>query len=208
MSTGKKRSYRSESRQRRAAETKRRILRAAKELFSKHGIDRVTIDELAAHAKVSSPTIFALFQSKRGLLRALMDEHLFGEGYEALVEEAKAAHPIERLKMAASIARNVYDAERSEMGLLRGASAFSAELKELERELEQRRFERQEATVRILAKEKRLVPGLPVRRAREILWALTSGEIYRMLVIERGWSPSAYENWLAKILVQALTESR
>ena len=26
------------------------------------------------------------------------------------------------------------------------------------------------------------------------------------LVIERGWSPSAYEKWLAKILVQTLTE--
>jgi AcrR family transcriptional regulator len=208
MSIRKKRPYRSETRRKQADQTKRRILRAAKELFSKHGIDKVTIDELAAKAEVSSPTIFALFRSKRGLLRALMDENLFGERYEALVAEAKAAHPLERLRMAASITRNVYDSEKSEMGLLRGASAFSAELKELERELEQRRFERQEATVRILANEKTLIPGLQVGRAREILWALTSRDIYRMLVIERGWSPSAYEKWLAKILVRALTESR
>jgi AcrR family transcriptional regulator len=87
MSSRKKRPYRSETRRKQADETKRRILRAAKELFSKHGIDKVTIDELAAKAEVSSPTIFALFQSKRGLLRALMDENLFGERYETLVAE-------------------------------------------------------------------------------------------------------------------------
>jgi AcrR family transcriptional regulator len=206
MSTPKKRAYRSESRQRQADQTKGRILRAAKELFSKYGIDKVTIDELAAEADVSSPTIFALFQSKRGLLRALMDEKLFGKRYEALVQEAKAAQPRERLRMAASIARNVYDAEKSEMGLLRGASAFSPELKALERELELRRFERQEMTVRILAAEGALARGLQVKRAREILWALTSRDIYRMLVMERGWSSDAYEKWLAKILIQILTE--
>jgi AcrR family transcriptional regulator len=206
MSTRKKRSYRSESRRKQAELTKRRILAAAKKLFARYGIDKVTIDKLAAEADVSSPTIFALFQSKRGLLRALIDEKLFGKRYEALVQRAISSHPVERLRMAACIARSVYDTEKSEMRLIRGASAFSPELRKLERELELRRFERQEMTVRILAKEKALAQGLRIKQAREILWALTSRDIYRMLVMERGWSPEVYEKWLAQILVQILTK--
>jgi hypothetical protein len=42
--------------------------------------------------------------------------------------------------------------------------------------------------VRVLADAKALAPGVQFRRAREILWALTSRDIYRMLMIERGWS--------------------
>jgi AcrR family transcriptional regulator len=206
MSTRKKRSYRSESRRKQAELTKRRILAAAKKLFARYGIDKVTIDKLAAEADVASSTIFALFQSKRGLLRALIDEKLFGKRYEALVQRAISSHPVERLRMAACIARSVYDTEKSEMRLIRGASAFSPELRKLERELELRRFERQEMTVRILAKEKALAQGLRIKQAREILWALTSRDIYRMLVMERGWSPEVYEKWLAQILVQILTK--
>jgi AcrR family transcriptional regulator len=206
MSIRKKRSYRSESRRKQAELTKRRILAAAKKLFARYGIDKVTIDKLAAEADVASSTIFALFQSKRGLLRALIDEKLFGKRYEALVQRAISSHPVERLRMAACIARSVYDTEKSEMRLIRGASAFSPELRKLERELELRRFERQEMTVRILAKEKALAQGLRIKQAREILWALTSRDIYRMLVMERGWSPEVYEKWLAQILVQILTK--
>jgi AcrR family transcriptional regulator len=84
---------RSGSRRRQAEETKWRILGAAKRLFSQYGIDRVTIEEIATEAKVASPTIFALFQSKRGLLRAFVDENLFGKRYETLVEQTKAGPP-------------------------------------------------------------------------------------------------------------------
>jgi hypothetical protein len=45
-----------------------------------------------------------------------------------------------------------------------------------------------------------------VQRARDILWALTGGELYRLLVLERGWSPDEYEAWLGEVLVQTLTK--
>ena len=136
----------------------------------------------------------------------IIDLDFFGDRYEALVQKAfSAENSVERLRMAASIARTIYDTEKSEMGLIRGASGFSPELKELEREGENLRFERQEGSVKLLAKEKLLAPGLNFARARDILWALTSREIYRMLVMERGWSSDAYEKWLGDELVKALT---
>ncbi len=50
----------------------------------------------------------------------------------------------------------------------------------------------------------RLRPGLSHKTARDIFWMLTGGDVYRMLVRERGWSPQKYQDWLADTLVQSL----
>src|SRR5689334_1169393 len=104
MSTRKKRVYQSPGREAQAAETKKRVLAAAKKLFQEEGFEFVTIDKVAKAAEVSSPTIYALFQSKRGMLRALMDEALPVEEFEHLVEITRnVKSPQERLKMSAKI---------------------------------------------------------------------------------------------------------
>ena len=40
--------------------------------------------------------------------------------------------------------------------------------------------------------------------ARDIIWALTGRDLYRMLVLERGWSSNDYEKWLGNMLAQIL----
>jgi len=39
-----------------------------------------------------------------------------------------------------------------------------------------------------------------------VLWALTSYDVYRMLVVEQGWEPARYETWLAQLLIQHLLQ--
>ena len=47
----------------RAAEaTKSRVLNAARALFARHGIDRVTVAQIATRAEVSVPTVYALYR--------------------------------------------------------------------------------------------------------------------------------------------------
>jgi hypothetical protein len=41
--------------------------------------------------------------------------------------------------------------------------------------------------------------------ARAVLWSLTSREMYRMLVRERGWSGDQYETWLRSLIRKELT---
>ncbi|MBL8019952.1 MAG: TetR/AcrR family transcriptional regulator [Leptospirales bacterium] len=202
----KKRSYDSASRREKAAETQKRIMNAARKLFSKRSVDQVTIDELATEANVSAPTVFALYRSKLGVLRALIHGSHFGEEYPLLLEKVRSLKdPRARLLMASEIARNIYDRERSEMGLIRAASALSPELKELERESESARFERQAETIRLLFEAGLQAPGLKRKKAHDIFWTLTGRDIYRMLVIDRGWSSSAYQEWLGSTLLQCLT---
>jgi prophage antirepressor-like protein len=50
----------------------------------------------------------------------------------------------------------------------------------------------------------RLQPEFDYTTARDIFWMLTSRDIYRMLVRERGWSSQKYQDWLANSLVRAL----
>lgn len=204
----KKRSYHSEARDAQAARTRKHILEAAKRLFQSQGFDRVTIHQLAQAAEVSSPTIYALFKSKRGLLQSMIDESLPPEKFASLVEDSmKEASPRKRLSITAKIARQIYDAERGLMDLLRGALVLAPEFKELEQEREQRRYERQGEYVKKLMQEKCLSKGLSLVQARDILWSLTGRDLYRMMVIERGWTSDAYEEWLSELLAKSLLES-
>lgn len=205
MSKKEKRPYRSVARDEQAAKTKARILLAAKNLFETEGFEFVTIEKIAQVADVSVPTIYSLFQSKRGLLRALMDEALPKEEFDTLVEMSiQEKSPQKRLCFSAKIARQMYDAERSQMEVFRGVAILSPEFKELEKEREMRRYTRQEVTIKAMAKEKSLAQGLTITKARDILWAFTGRDMYRMFVIEQGWTSEEYEKWLAQILIKTL----
>ena len=207
MPSIKKRSYNSESRQAQATETKSRILTAAQKLFKDEGFEMVTIEKLAQAAEVSAPTIYALFQSKRGVMKALMDEALPSDQRLSLVDLIyKEASPQERLRLTAKLSRQIYDAERHQMELFQGASVLAPEFKELEKEREKRRYERQKEGSGITFADNVLKKGLTLTKARDILWAFTGRDLYRMLVIEQKWSSSAYEKWLTETLVTMLIE--
>ena len=204
----KKRSYHSETRDAQAAQTKIQILEAAKKLFQSEGFDRVTISKIASVAEVSMPTIYAIFKSKRGVLQSLIDEALPQEQFAELIDDSMHEHaPKKRLSITAKLARHIYDAERELMDIVRGASVVAPEFKDLEQEREWRRYERQGEYVKKLMKNKALAKGLTLQKARDILWALTGRDMYRMFVIERGWSSDEYEKWLTQLLIQSLLDS-
>lgn len=205
MSTSKKRSYNSKSRQARSHETKNRILASAKMLFESKGFEKVTIEEIAREAQVSAPSIYSIFQSKRGVLLGLMDEALPPEQHAALVEQGKKEKcPRKRLEITATISRQLYDAEKAQLSFLRGASILDPVFKGLEIERERRRYQRQKETVETMENEKAFTDNLSLSKVRDILWAFTGRDFYRMLVVERGWSSDEYEKWLAELLVQVL----
>jgi AcrR family transcriptional regulator len=208
MSKEKSRTYRSPSREQQAAETQARIIAAAETLFREKGFDGTTIDAIAREAGVAAPTIYAGFKSKRGIFLALLDRARFGEAYQALVSEAKNVDdPRKRLDLSAGIARQVYEAESNLFGLVLGAAAVSPELAALVSDNEARRRDTQLPLVRDMESKGFLRRDLDVDRAVDITWTLTSREIYRLLVLERQWTPAAYENWLAAALRRELCDA-
>jgi AcrR family transcriptional regulator len=202
-----KRAYHSETRSAQAADTRKKILDAALQLFQSAGFDRTTISQLAETAGVSSPTVYSLFKSKRGVLLALIDEAMPSHEFQELVEQAMNETDAHRfMRITAKIARQMYDAERSLLNLLRSASVVSPELKQLEREREERRYARQQDAIERLSSAGQLARNLPLSDARDILWTFSGRDLYRLLVIERGWSSEKYEKWLADQLSFALLD--
>jgi hypothetical protein len=82
------------------------------------------------------------------------------------------------------------------------------ELAKLEQQRECLRYERQEKMIVSLRDAERLRADLDNTAARDIFWMLTSRDIYRMLVRERGWSSQQYPDWLADTLVRSLLSPR
>ncbi len=205
MPTSKKRTYNSENRNAQAAQTRNRILDSARQLFHSEGFECVTIEKLAQAAEVSIPTVYSLFQSKRGVLFALMDKVFPTEQHSALVEAGKQEKSAKkRLMITAKLSRQLYDSEKAQIDLFQGASVLAPEFKELQQEREQGRYLRQEEFVNTLMKDKALLKDLSLSQARDILWAFTGRDIYRMCVVERGWTSDEYEKWLAQLLIKSL----
>lgn len=205
MATLRKRKYVSATREEAASRTRQRVLDAATVLFARSGFDRVTIARIAARAKVSVPTVYALFKSKEGMLHAILETALFGDAFQAARARLDGVtDPVLLIELSAAVARAIYESESSAIGLMRGASAFSPALRKVEREFEDLRYSMQEARVRLLFSERKARPGLGLDEARRILWMYTGRDIYRMLVDEGGWSPDEYQAWLAETLVTSL----
>lgn len=205
MATPKKRRYVSEAREQGAQATRARILNAAKDLFTAHGIDGVTVAQIAERAEVATPTIYAAFKSKEGMLRALMEAAMFSDRFEVARKRLQGVNDsVEMVVLTAAISRSVYEGESRDLGLLRGASGFSPALRKLEEEFEQMRLEMQQARIELLFEQGMAKPGLSLEEARRIMWMYTSREIYRMLVHEAGWTPDRYQDWLRETLLSAL----
>lgn len=211
MAVRKKRRYASQARADSAEETRKRILDAARALFGRRGIDRVTVADIGAKADVAGSTVYSIFKSKTGIIRALMERALFGDRFRSAQELlAGVADPVKLVELTPRVARAIYESESTALGLMRGASAFSPALRKAEQAFEDLRYSMQEARVRLLFDEGKARPGLGLDEARRILWMYTGRDIYRMLVQEGGWSPDEYEAWLARTLVTSLVrpESR
>jgi hypothetical protein len=93
----------------------------------------------------------------------------------------------------APVHRVLEEAARSDQG---AAAALA--------ELARQRHDGQRRITRSLIRAGALRPGLKEREAADIVHALASPEVYRLLVTDRGWSGERYKQWLSSILIDQL----
>jgi AcrR family transcriptional regulator len=204
----KKRPYHSRVRQRQAEETRQRILEAARSLFESHGYAVTTLEAIAEIAEVSPKTIAAVFGSKHALLAEVINPDAFSAPVQQLIEELRATEdPSRRLSLVARLTRQAYEPLASSLELLRTASAVAPELADLAQQVEVRRRQNQARLTVSLCDQGMLTPFLSFEEATDVLWALTSYDLYRMLVVEQSWEPERYETWLAQLLIEHLLAS-
>lgn len=201
----KKRAYHSPTRQRQTKETRHNMLAASRRLFLQRGYAGTTTEAVAEEAGVSPRTVLAAFGSKRGILAELLSLNSFGEHYQELLVQLRVEpNPFQRVNLVAQLTRQIYETSTPEFDLLRGAGAIAPELADFYREVEEGRWSLQERFITFLETCGVLRADLSHTKATDELWALTSFDLYRRLIIERGWSTEEYETWLAQTLIQQL----
>jgi TetR/AcrR family transcriptional regulator of autoinduction and epiphytic fitness len=211
MMAVKRRRYEMTNRARDAARTRRRIVEAAARLFRRHGYAATSINAIAAEAGVAVQTVYASMRTKRDILAAVIELTVRGDGGEVPIAasdrwremEAEAdAHA--KLAMFAGIHREICEREAQLFVVLETAAAVDHEIEPLLEDKERFRYEDQARIARSLRRHGHLRPGLSVRKASDIVWALASERVYLALVHDRGWRGEAYETWLTDQLAAAL----
>ena len=195
-------------RQRQAEETRQRILAVARELLTTQGYVGMTMEAIAAAAGVSPKTVAAVVGSKREILAEIVNPDAFDAPIQELLSQLRTGQdPEQRVQLVVLITRRVYESLHTEFELLRTTGVVDPELADLARRIETRRRHNQSYLITDLHERGALRPGLSFEEATDVLWALTSYDLYRMLVLEQHWEPVRYETWLAQLLVQHLLAS-
>ena len=187
------------------------VVDAARALFLERGYGATTIEAISARADVPPATVYRLFSSKRGILKALLDVSIAGDDEAVPMVDRRPvrsllAEPDPRSKLAGfvGIAAQVNSRTASIYRILVSAATSDPDAATLLDELSRQRQEGQGRIARSLARAGALRPELRERDARDIVHALASPEVYGLLVVDRGWTPERYETWLTQTLVDQL----
>jgi AcrR family transcriptional regulator len=202
----KRRRYESPRRREAAERTRETIIGAARTLFLDRGYALTTLEQVAEQAGVATPTVYATFGNKRELLFAVAQTARRGDaGPTPLLErpEIKQAHaerdPERQIALVAAQVRRMRERTGPIARVIKLAGAVDVEIAARSAQNERDRL----GSMKVLARAIR-APGLTTAAAADVLFALTSNELYELLVLDRGWSPARYEEWLKQQLRAAL----
>jgi len=187
------------------------VVQAARALFLERGYAATTIEAISDTSDVPPATVYRLFSSKLGILKALLDVSIAGDDQAAPLQDranARAlladADPIRKLSGFAGICRQINARSAPIYRILLSAAGSDPEAAALLAEYTRQRQEGQGQIALSLARSGALRPELKERDAADIIHALMSPEVYRLLVDERAWPPGRYEQWLKDILTNQL----
>jgi AcrR family transcriptional regulator len=200
-----RRDYSSTLRERQAAGTRRAVLAAARELFVKHGYGATTVEQIAARAGVSKPTVFAAVGNKQAVLRAVRDVAIAGDDEPIPVAERPSTLAIQAepdlhpaVQALAAHLTSVASRYAPLHEVLHGAANSGEEaLRQLWRDEEQQRLTGARHWIDVLSAKAALRHDVDASAAVDILWLLMSPDNYYRLVHRRNWTDPQYRQWLS-----------
>ena len=189
------------------------VLTAARELFPERGYAGTTINEIATAAGVAVETIYRSFGSKAALFRGVLEAAIAGgaeraamppEQRPAVRKMAEEPDPRHVLELHAATQPGIHARSGPYDRVLREAASADPDLADVWRQLEAQRLTGMRRLAQRLHDLGALRPGLSVEKARDILWTVNSHAVYDLLVVQRGWPPERYRDWIVATNVHAL----
>jgi AcrR family transcriptional regulator len=195
------------TRREQAARTRARILDAAYELFCEFGFRATTMAAIAARAGVAVQTVYFTFHTKDELVQAIHERTVLGD--ESLPPALQTWH-IEAMKqpdIAAAVRGIVIGTATILARVAPMVPAYHAVAHEpagqLWRRSEDLRLQGMLDLVSALSRKTPIRPDLTPQRAADVLFVLLGPDLYRTIVIERGWTS---EEWARLIEHSILRE--
>ena len=205
------RRYDASRRREAAAETRRAIIAAARQLFLERGYGATSMPAIAEAAGVALDTIYATLGPKPVLLRQLIELAISGSDLPVPAEARDyvqdiQAEPDPRRKLAryARAVREIQGRLGPLFVVLREAARGEPELAALWTEIAERRARNMRLFVADVAAAGGLRDGVTVDEAADLVWATNAPEFYRLLVDERSWDPQRFEQWLTELWIRML----
>lgn len=205
------RQYDSTHRQAQARLTRKKIIEAAYKLFLKRGYAGATISAIAKEAKVSPETIYATFNNKRGILAHLVSVSVVGdEEPTPLLERSfvtATANEPDQHKQIAMFAQQMCETMRRMapvFEIMRTAAKTETDIAEMRDNILKERQNGMTYFVRSVASHGGLRKDVTIEKAADIVFALSSGEMFNVFTQDLGWSDAQYILWLKDALTAAL----
>ncbi len=192
--------------------TRRSILDAAQRLFERDGYVATTMEAIAAEAGVALKTVYSVFATKPGLLRAVWDLVLKGDvddvpvadraWYREMLDEPDPG-------VSYGLTRPTPAWSRPAIGPLLRVIRSAAVRRSRQRRpvgADPVRLLRQPACAGGLPRRARVrcAPASTPAEATDILWTLNHPDVWLLLAYERGWTPERFESWFAAVTVDQL----
>jgi len=122
-------------------------------------------------------------------------------GPQAVLQESDPAH---QLQLFAQDITAILERVAPLFEVVRMAAKTEPDIAELLKNMLQERFKNMTFFARSLFAHGPLRQGLEQGQAAEIVWTLSSPEVFRLLTQDRGWSREQYIAWLGETLVRLL----
>ena len=207
----KTRRYDSPRRRAQAAATRQAILDAARRLFERDGYTATSVPDIAAEAGVALKTVYVIFETKVGLLRAVWEARFGGEEEAVPVFErawflavAEERDPERKLRLFAAQALRVKTGSGALLESIRNASFTDSEIATLWDDIETKLLDVARSIVIQLSDGGALAADLSIADATDILWTLNHPTVWHLTVRARRWTPERYERCLGDVLCTQL----
>ncbi len=187
------------------------VIDAARELFLERSYSGTTMEAISDRSTVPPATLYRLFSSKYGVLKALFDAAIAGDDAEVSIAERPDTRALLEDPDPRSLLFGFADMVcriNARVGalylVLAGAAGVDPEANSLFAKIGEERQKGQRHIARALSKAGALGPGLREVDAADLIHALLSPELYQLLVVDRSWDVARYRSWVTAVLEQQL----
>jgi AcrR family transcriptional regulator len=191
----KPRAYRQERRAEAAAETRRRLLDAARAELTRRPLRRISIDAVAAAAGVARSTVYATFGSRGGLFDAVAEDMFMSGGMQGIADAFEQPDPIDVIEASFAIGSRMYARSRPVWHALGAMAAIDTSASGAMLRSEERRAAGMRDLALRLERRGLLGPGVDRATAEAQLLVMTSFAVFDLLT-DSGLTPDEVTSWM------------